>query len=380
MPKVLIVSTGSKYTYRTRKELVLELLAQGYEVHLLCPHGKELDYFQEHGVRLHNFVFDNHGTNPLKEATLFLKLLRKIHKIKPDIILGYTIKMNIYGAFIAAFLHIPFFPNITGLGTGFSQNNRLENMLVTMYRVSFRKVAHIFFQNEANRSYFEEKKILNSPCTVLPGSGVNLQEYQVVPFKESQRTHFLFLARIIKEKGIEEYLSAAETVLKEQPYATFHVAGLLDESYRMAIECYVNKGVIQYHGDVEDVQGLIEEMDVIVLPSYHEGMANTLLEAAAMGRPIIASHVPGCAEIIEDEVSGYLISPREVLPLIEAIRRILIMSKAELAQMGLQGRKLVENQFDRKLVVESYLELIREYTEPVEPRYIYEEGKHEEFS
>lgn len=359
LAKILVLSNHPRYTYRMRKEIILELLRKGYDLELICPYGKELDFFEEKGIKLHNLIYDNRSKSVSKEIQMFIKIFNMTKKINPDIILSYTIKLNIYGSMTANLLKIPFLANITGLGDGFSQGKIMEKGLTTMYRFAFKKVEHTFFQNQTNCDFFKNKGILRGTNSVLPGSGVNLEEFSAEPILQHKTKDFLFLSRIMTDKGIREYLTAAKSIKKVHQNVNFHVAGTIENEYKEIIAEYSKKNIIQFHGEVEDVITLIRNSDVVVLPSYHEGMSNTLLEAAAIGRPIITTNVPGCIDTIRDGISGYGIPVGKVEPLVTAIENFLKMDNSEIRKMGLQGRRHIEKNFDRKIVVEEYLNVVQ---------------------
>lgn len=377
MKKILLLSNQAKYTYRLRKELIFELLNQNYLVEIICPYGKELDEFQAKGVNLNHLSFESQGKNPFKELLFVARLIYLIFKIKPDIILGFTIKFNIYGNLAARLLRIPFIANITGLGDGFSKSKRLQKFLLFMYRISFRKISHIFFQNEDNKNFFASNDILNGSYSILPGSGINLEDFPWTPIAKNKTTNILFLSRVIKDKGIEEFLEMAKKISSSRQFVCFHVAGTLGEDYESELTSYENANVIRYHGEIEDVASLIQKMDVVVSPSYHEGMSNTLLEAAAIGRPIIASDIAGCREVVNEGVSGLIVPVKEIDPLIEAVETLLVLERKELERMGYLGRKHIETRFDRTIVVDTYLETIQQ---TIQTKNEYEEGKYERVS
>ncbi|MDT2522023.1 glycosyltransferase family 4 protein [Enterococcus raffinosus] len=358
MKKALLLSNHAKYTYRLRKELIYELLDQGYSVALICPYGKELDIFKARGVQVYDIPFDSHGRNLIQELLLFFRLFYLIFSMRPDIILGYTIKFNIYGNLVARMLNIPFIANITGLGEGFSRDGVLRTMLLAMYRFSFKKVAHIFFQNEKNRCFFKENHLLNGSNSVLPGSGISFEDFPLQPFVEQEVTNILFLSRVTKNKGINEFLAVAERFVSSKRNIRFHVAGTLSSDYEEIIHSYVRSDIIDYHGEIEAVADFMKEMDIIISPSYHEGMSNTLLEAAAIGRPIITSDIAGCKEIVLDGISGRVVPVKKIDALSEALEELLELSKVELEKMGYEGRKFIEKKFDRKFVIKEYLKAI----------------------
>ena len=237
--------------------------------------------------------------------------------------------------------------------------------MTVMYRTAFRKVHCVFVQNKENEKYFSSHNIAAGKYRLIPGSGVNLDHYIVRPYKEDDGVHFAFIGRVMREKGIEEYLEAAHALKKEYSNIYFHVYGFCEEAYEDRLKKLQEQGVIQYHGMVKDMAEVFETINCSVLPSYHEGMANSLLEAAASGRPVIASNITGCRETFDEGVSGFGFQVKDSRALIGALRKFLSLTTEERQQMGLAGRKKVETEFDRNIVINAYINEIEHISKGV---------------
>ena len=237
---------------------------------------------------------------------------RLIKKVEPDIVFSYTIKPNIYGALAARKMGVPYVTNVTGLGSAIENKGLLKRFMIQLYKISLSKVQTVFFQNEKNRQLFSNHKIALNKHIVLPGSGVNLKRFKLLNYPSTKETvDFVFISRIMKEKGIDEFLEAAKQIKKKYPQARFHIAGFFEDEYEKVIEDYAKRKIIHYHGMLSDVRNLLSKTHCTILPSYHEWMSNVLLESAASGRPILASNVHGCKETFDDENSGYSFEPRD---------------------------------------------------------------------
>ena len=275
-----------------------------------------------------------------------------IKKVKPDLIITYTIKPNLYGGTIARILNKQYAINITGLGTAFQNEGFLKKMVVNWYKFVCKKVKVVFFENVGNKDVFTSNKILKEDkCICLNGAGVNLEDFPFKPYPENEDIlHFLFIGRIMKEKGIEELFYAINR-LKEEGYpVVLDILGGYEDNYKEQIDEYVNNGIVNYYGYQSDVRPFIEKAHCFVLPSYHEGMANTLLENASMGRPLITSNIHGCLEAIHD--NGYLCKVKDQEDLYKKMKEFLELNHSERVQMGFNSRKHVEEVFDKRKVVE----------------------------
>jgi glycosyltransferase involved in cell wall biosynthesis len=361
--KILILANLDIGLYKFRKELIQELQKEGGEVYLSLPYGEGnyVERFKEKGCQFFNTCVDRRGMNPVKDGKLFLRYWNMMRKVRPDQVITYTIKPNIYGGMAAWLTGTPYVVNITGLGTAFLQDGMMRKIVTLMYRLACRKASVVFFENEENRQTFLKYKIVKEEQTFrLNGAGVNLEDYRFTAYpEEKEKTRFLFIGRVMKEKGVDELFSAFEKLKSIYPQAELDVVGPYEDNYRELVEKLEKKGVIRYCGYQEDVRPFIGNSHCFVLPSYHEGMANTLLEAGAMGRPLIASDVAGCREAIEDGKNGFLIKPKHAEHLRGMLEKFLLMPYQEKQKMGEFSRKKVAKEFDKRFVVEETMMRLR---------------------
>lgn len=358
--RVLFLVNHDVVIYNFRLELVERLLKEKYEVHISSPYGSRIDDLVELGAIFHEIEIQRHGMNPINEIKI-LKIYQDLYDtVNPDIILGYTIKPNIYGAYIAGKKKIPFVANITGLGTAVEQRSIKQKFIVLLYKIAFKNVQKVFFQNEENKKFFLDNHIAVSKHAILPGSGVNLERFSVSEYPTNDVIKFLFISRIMKEKGIEQYLEAAEKIKGKYRNVEFHVCGFCEPEYKGKLDEYVDRKIVIYHGMVRDVARLLKAINCVVHPTYYpEGISNVLLEACASARPIITTDRSGCKEVVDDGINGFVIPQKNSIELVKAIEKFLSLSYAEKRQMGLNARKKVEEQFDREIVVEAYMNEIK---------------------
>lgn len=354
--KVLILVNHEVVIYNFRKELVEKLLEEGYEVIISSPKGERIDILCEMGCKHVDVKLNRHGTNPLEELKLILYYRKLIADVRPNVILTYTIKPNLYGAIVASLYNIPIIVNITGLGTAVENPSNLQRFMILMYRIAFRKVQTIFVQNTENRDFFIKNKIGIKKLKLLPGSGVNLNQFQMLEYPTDEKIHFVFISRIMKEKGIDQYLEMAKYIKRKYPNTYFHICGFCEEEYESVLNKLEKEGIIIYHGLVMDIREILAFTHCTIHPTYYpEGMSNVLLESAASGRPIITTNRSGCREIVENEVNGYRIPEKNAKALIEAVEKFLNLPNEEKRIMGLEGRKKVEKEFDREIVISAYM-------------------------
>lgn len=359
MKRIVIFSNHDLYTYKLRKELIERLINEAYEVYLVLPYGSKVELLKQMGCELINVEFDRRGRNPIRDAKLLLRYYKVVQAVKPQAVLSYTVKPNIYAGLVCRILRIPFFPNVTGLGTALDNVSILQRVLVQMYRLAYAKATCVFFQNKENESFFSNHGVRIERHRLIPGSGVNLDQHYFEPYPGDDKTiKFLFMGRIMKDKGIEELMEAATAIKSQFANVRFDAIGFVEEEYRARADEISELGVINFHGVVDDVHEYIKSCHAVVLPSYHEGMANVLLEAASTGRPILASNISGCKEIFDEGVSGFGFEPRNSCDLADALRRFIGLPLERKGAMGLAGRKKMEQEFDRSLVVEAYLDEI----------------------
>ncbi|MBZ4656147.1 MAG: glycosyl transferase group 1 [Thermoanaerobacter sp.] len=360
MKKILILANNSIGLYNFRFELIKELLNQDYEVYFSLPESAEDEKVKlmiEAGAKHIQTYINRRGINPIEDLKLIKEYKKIIKEVNPDVILTYTIKPNIYGTYAASRYKKPVIMNITGIGTAFT-NSKLKHIVSVLYKYACKKAHIVFFQNENNYSLFIFNKLVEPNKTkIIPGSGVNIDKFKPLDKENQDRIiRFLFIGRIMKEKGIEEYLKVADSLTSKYSSIEFQILGPFEEEKYKDIILNNKNSRIKYLGISNDVRNEIKEVDCIVNPTFYpEGMSNVLLEGAAMGKPLIASNIPGCKEIIDDGVNGYLFEPRNVKQLTEKIEKFLALDYEVKKQMGQAGRKKVEKEFDRKIVVDAYL-------------------------
>lgn len=366
--KILILANNDVGLYKFRKELIQELLCpgsivngrsgEGAEVYIALPNGEFVKPLVQTGCHFIDTPIDRRGMNPIKDIHLFRQYQKIIKEIQPDKVITYTIKPNIYGGIACRLKKTPYYVNITGLGTAFQKNGFLQIMVTKMYRIALKKAQKIFFENSENRDVFEEKKIVKPNRSILlNGAGVNLSDYPFTKYpKEEPLLHFLFIGRVMREKGIEELLQAMERLCAEQYPVYLDVVGPCEEDYVSIMKQKEQEGWLTYHGYQKDVKPFIEACHCFVLPSWHEGMANTNLESAAMGRPVITSDIPGCREAVVEHRSGLLCQAGNGDSLYRTMRQFVELPYEEKINMGAEGRKHMELVFDKKRVVEKTIE------------------------
>lgn len=360
MKKILILVNHDIVIYNFRKELVQKLVNNGFKVYIASPYGKKIDKLIEIGCEYFETNINRHGTNILEDIKLLITYKKLINKIKPNVVLSYTIKPNIYGGIICKLLGVPFIATITGLGTALERDNFMQKLLLMFYKYAFSKVNVVFFQNKSNMDFFKIHKIALGKHRLVNGSGVNLEEFSFQEYpKENDKINILFIGRIMKEKGIEELTEAAKIIKSYNKKIIFKAVGFIEENYEKKAKELEKLNIIKFYGHQEEVKSFIKEAHVIILPSYHEGMANVLLEASSMGRPVIASMIPGCQEIFDEGISGIGIEPKNVKSIVTAINNFINLPYEKKKNMGYQARKKVEKEFDRNKVINAYLDEIK---------------------
>lgn len=361
--KILVIVNKPTTIVQFRLEVVAALVKVGYEVYVSVPDGNRIDEIEAVGAKIIITQFDKDNTDPIKDISLMHEYKKIMRQIKPDLVLTYTIKPNVYGGMAAAALGIPYVANITGLGIAFEKKGAMQNLVTILYKYGFRKINKVFFQNSQNRSVFESKKIASGKHFLLPGSGVNLEKFHLLDYPEDDVIHFAFISRIRKEKGIEQYIDTARYIKAKYPNTCFHVCGYGDEEHENRMRQLHNEGLIVYHGLLKDTRVVLKDVHCVIHPTYYpEGMSNVLLESAASGRPIISTDRPGCREAIDDGKNGFLIKEQDSVDLIEKVEKFMALSHEDKKVMGLKGREKVAKEFDRNIVVKHYLDTAAELT------------------
>ncbi len=359
MKKLLFLVNHYLVIYNFRKELITELLHNGYDVTVVSPPGKIDNELLELGCHFVECQIDRRGMNPITDLCLLKFYLKLIKARKPDVVLTYTIKPNVYGGMACQILAVKYITTITGLGTSIENGGLIASFILKLYKFSLKKSSCIFFQNRMDKKKMEDAGIKGDKALLVAGSGVNLEIHSYEDYPDRREgLSFLYLGRIMKNKGVEELLEAAKEVKRIYPKVSFIMAGECEENYSERLLVLTKRGIIHYLGFKENVHELIKKCSAVVLPSYHEGLANVLLEASACGRPVLASNISGCRETFEDEKTGIAFCPRDAESLKAALIRFIILPYEQKREMGILARKKMEREFDRKRVVQSYLEEI----------------------
>ncbi len=357
MMKLLIISNSSSGLYGIRKELIHELKKK-YSILILSPNDGRMEELKYMSDWVSPLKIDRRGVNCIREIRLFFDILTKVLSVCPDMVITYTIKPNIYAGIICRINHIKHCANITGLGTSFYKKGILRRIIIALYRVALKKTKVVFFENSVNKGIFIKEKIIKaSKACVLNGAGVNLEyfNYQKYP-KVDNPVSFLFIGRLMREKGIEELFQACRRLNNENYSIRLHILGGYEEDYRLQVDTYMKEGWLIYHGVKDNVRPYLAKTHCVILPSWHEGMANTNLEAAASGRPVITSNIPGCREAVIDGISGLYCKPRNVLSIYQAMKKFIVMDNSERECLGIAGRNHMERVFDRKKVVKESID------------------------
>lgn len=353
MKKVLVLTNSSGGLYDFRGEFI-EALCASYEVWVSMPDDVKGMELTAAGCHIIEMPINRRGINPLEDLKLYRAYAKMMKELKPDLVITYTIKPNVYGGFAAGMKRIPYIATITGLGGAFDRTGPLLKLIVGMYRAGLKKAACVFFQNEENKGIFQNMDITAKKTRMVMGSGVNLEKHKFEPYPEREKTHFLFVGRVMKERGILEYIEAAQRLHSDRVF--FDIMGYCDEDYQELLDDLEKEGVIRQIGFHTQVHRYLAAADAIVVASFHEGMSNALIEGAATGRPVIASDISGCKEAFEEGVTGFGFTPGKPEELIAAMERFLALSTEERAAMGQRGREKMEREFDRKLVTAAYME------------------------
>lgn len=357
--KVLILVNHDVVIYNFRKELIERLLSEGMKVIISSPYGERIDDLVAMGCEYIEITMERHGINPLKELKLLADYKSLMRQVNPDIVLTYTIKPNIYGGLAAKNFGIPYIANITGLGTAVEKDGILQKVTVALYKTAFSKIQKVFFQNTENMEFFKDNNIVVDRHELVPGSGVNLDHFQVLDYPSEETIEFVFISRIMKEKGIDQFIKAAEFITKKYENTKFHVCGFCEESYEDHLIELETRGVLTYHGMVRDVRSILSMTHCTIHPTYYpEGISNVLLESSASGRPLITTDRSGCREVVDNEITGYIVKQKDSNDLIEKVERFIALTQDEKRKMGINGRMKMEQQFDRGIVVNAYIEEI----------------------
>lgn len=356
----VILANHSMGLVNFRKELIEQLAESNDKVTLSVPQDKKLECFEEkHNIEILDTNVDRRGLNPIRDMRLFYNYCKILKRVKPDIVITYTIKPNIYGGLACRIKRVPYYVNITGLGSAFQKDGFVKKIVVLMYKIALKKAKIVFFENSDNA-----ETLINLGCCnqkqscILNGAGVNLEKYSYSEMPTFETTKFCFVGRIMKEKGIDELLYAINKMKEKRINATFDFFGDFEENYKNKIQTMIENGYINYYGMVDDMQDRYSNYHCLVLPSYHEGMSNAVLEACSTGRAVIVSDIFGCKEAVNEEKNGILCKVKDADSLYNALTKFVSLSDEDKRKMGIESRKYMEEKFDKMQTINKTLQMI----------------------
>jgi glycosyltransferase involved in cell wall biosynthesis len=365
--KTILFSANTSWNiYNFRMGAMIALKNAGHRVVVVSPIDEYAQYIKDTGFEFYGLGLDNDGVNPFKDALALLRYLKVYVKIKPDLIFHFTIKPCVYGGIVSGILGYKNISVITGLGYAFINNTLVSKAAWLLYKISLKFADEVWFQNRDDLNEFIKLSIINKSkkISILPGSGINTEKFNTVPSENSNgKFSFLLIARILWDKGVGEYIEAAKKVKSKHDNVEFVLLGSLDAKNPKAIQKdmvfdWVKDGIIKYPGTTDDVMSYIAKSDCVVLPSYREGVPRSLLEAASMQKPIVATDVPGCREIVKDGVNGFLCMHKNYEDLAEKLEKILMCSDEERRKMGQKGREIAIGIFDESIIIKKYIDTV----------------------
>lgn len=367
-PVIALITNHDDDVYCFRKELIEGMKKAGYNVLVSCPYGDKLELMKDINFKHDDVCIDRRGTNPLLDFKLLLHYRKMMCKYRPDVILTYTSKPNVYASLAASSLGIPYINNVTGLGSVLNMGKMMQTFVLLMFKIAFRKSNCIFFQNEDNMKLALRQGLVHGDYQQIPGSGVNLERYPLQNYPEGgdgingEKVVFNYIGRVLHDKGVDDYIEAAKIIKKDYPNTEFNILGFIEPTenhYEKELKMLSKQDIVIYHGQQKDVKLFIERAHAIIHPStYGEGMSNVLLENASSGRFIITTDNPGCKETLVDEKTGFMYHGGDVDELVQKIIKFLLLPNDQRKSMGTFGREHVKEKFSREIVVNAYIERI----------------------
>lgn len=364
MGKLLLLANDESTIYNFRREVVSAFVEEKHEVYLAYPLGEHTKQIRDLGCEIIPVKLSRHGTSIVADFRFCIECIKLIRHIKPDVVLTYTVKPNVYGSIACQLTDTKYINNVTGLGSMLQNDGIMARFILWLQKIGLRKSQCVFFQNEDNYKNFLKNNAIKDKthCRVLPGSGVNLNLHCFEEYpSERNKNRFVIVSRIREDKGFNEFFRAAKNVKEKYPESEFHVVGWYeDDDYKRIIDSLVSDRIIIYHGkkDQTEVHQIIKECHCLVHPSYHEGMANVILEASASGRPVIASDIHGCIEGIEDGITGFTFKVKNAKDLESCMKKFIQLPYEQKSEMGRKARIKMEREFDRNFVIDAYKEEI----------------------
>lgn len=369
---VALITNHDDDVYCFRKELIEGLRNEGYRVLVSCPYGEKLELMKNIQFKHDDVFIDRRGTNPISDFKLLIHYRRMLCRYRPDVVLTYTSKPNVYASLAASSLGIPYINNVTGLGSVLSMGTMMQTFILNLFKLAFRKSACIFFQNEENMKLALKQGLVHGDYQLIPGSGVNTERFSLQDYPnggngiEGDTVVFNYIGRVLHDKGVDDYIEAAKRIKKNYPNTEFNIIGFIEPTenhYEKEMKELENNGIVIYRGQQKDVKPFIERAHAIIHPStYGEGMSNVLLENASSGRFLITTDNPGCKETVLDGSTGFLYHGGDVDALVRRIEEFLSLENAQRKEMGIKGRTYVQEHFSRDIVVDAYIERIRDIT------------------
>lgn len=352
MRKILILVNDVTTIMQFRTELIRALVTAGNEVLVSVPKSERNNEIEELGAKVIETNASRHGKNPLEDFFLYLNYRKLLKEHKPDFVFTYTVKPNAYGGLACGQLRVPYAANVTGLGV-IEDEGLLQKIMLMLYKLGCRKAKCVFFQNKSNLEFFRQRNVVTDNVQLLPGSGVNIEKFSYIEYPQDEKINIVFVGRIIRDKGVFELAEVAKQYLNKD--VQFTVVGDVEYGSENPFTGLSNVNCVGFH---KDVRPYLKDAHAVILPSYHEGMANVLLEGASSGRPIIASRIPGCEETFDEGVTGFGFQVKDVDSIKSAVDKFLALSHEQKCEMGKKGRAKMENQFNRNIVIEKYFNII----------------------
>lgn len=359
---ILILSNNCSGLANFRTEVIEAIIREGLTVAVAAPEDFKTDIVTGIGCRFINLPFNRKGTNPFADFRLMLTYRRLIKQEQPDVVLTYTIKPNVYGGMACRLTQTPQLANITGLGVATEKPGLLRTLTKVLYKVGLNKCHKVFFQNKENLDFCLAHHMISAPRVLIPGSGVNLKRFSLLPYPADNHTRFVFISRVQRRKGIEQYLKAAKVLKGKYPDTEYHILGACEEpEYTETINSLSERGIVIYHGQVRDTRPYLANIHCTVHPSFYpEGMSNVLQESCASGRPVITTDKAGCREIVDNNLTGYIVRQQDTDDLISKMEQFILLPLVQKEEMGHRARTKMENEFNRNIVIKTYLREIKE--------------------
>ena len=367
---IALVTNNDDDVYCFRKEIIDSLIKNGYSVLISCPYGEKLKLIDDIEYIYDDPVIDRRGTSVTADAKLFFHYMSVLKKYRPDVVLTYTVKPNVYCGIASHFLKIPVISNVTGFGSVLQKSGMIRKFIMTLFKISFRRSECVMFQNSTNMRLAEASGMVKGDRLLIPGSGVNTDRFPFIKYPDGGdginggKVVFNYIGRILKEKGVDVYIEAAKRIKKKYPNTEFNMLGFIEPTeihYEKELKELEKDGIIRYFGSQKDVRPFIALSHATIHPSmYGEGMSNVLLESASSGRPVITTDNPGCRETFIDSETGLLFKGGDADSLCNIIERFLSMPNEARAEMGARGREYIKSNFSRDIVADAYLKKIGE--------------------